>query len=441
MNRIVFILSAIFLLTWTSPIYAMFKAEDVHTFTLKNGMKVLVLEDHAIPSVTLQIFFKVGSRNEYPGITGVSHFLEHMMFNGAGKYGPKMFDRVLEDAGGSNNAYTTWDVTAYQDWVPVSALELVFEMEADRMGNLALDEQIIESERGVVLSEYTTGYENSDYELLEDQLRAVAYQAHPYRWPIIGYESDIRNWRRNDVKDYYDRHYAPNNAIAVVVGDVTVDHVKTLAEKYMEPLPSRLPPRPVHTREPEQRGEKRLFVHKETSSPHILIAYHVPETGAADYHALHLLSYILTKGKSSRLYRALISEMPLATEVSTSMPNALDPTLFYFYAICAESVSVHTLEKAILREIDRVVGSGVTEEELQKAKNNMIASFYRSLDTMSNKADLIGTYEIFWGGYQKLFTVPDGYKKVTASDIKTTARKYFSKTNRTVGVLESGGEK
>jgi len=442
MNRILTILlSAFLLMAAASPLHAMPAVADVQAYTLKNGMKVLVLEDHGIPNVTLQIFFKVGSRNEYPGITGLSHFLEHMMFNGAAKYGPKMFDRVLENAGGTSNAYTTENVTSYQDWVPKSALELIFEMEADRMGSLALDEKIVESERGVVLSEYTTGYENSDYELLEDQLRAVAYQAHPYRWPIIGYEADIRNWRRSDIKEYFDRYCAPNNAVAVVVGDVTLAQVKSLVVKYLEPLPARASPRPVHTREPEQRGEKRLLVHKDVSSPRILIAYHVPETGTADYYALDLLSSILSTGKSSRFYSTLISDKQLATEISTYMPQALDPTLFYVYAICADGVSVKTLEKAIFQEIDKVINRGVTENELRKAQNNVVASFYRSLETMSNKADLIGSYEIFFGGYQKLFAAPDVYKKVTTTDIKSAAAKYFRKANRTVGVLEKSEEK
>ncbi|MCX5828573.1 MAG: pitrilysin family protein [Deltaproteobacteria bacterium] len=442
MNRILTILLSAFLLTAAaSPLHAMPAVADVQTFTLKNGMKVLVLEDHGIPNVTLQIFFKVGSRNEYPGITGLSHFLEHMMFNGAAKYGPKLFDLVLENAGGSSNAYTTENVTSYQDWVPKSALELIFEMEADRICSLALDEKVVESERGVVLSEYTTGYENSDYELLYDQLRAVAYQSHPYRWPIIGYESDIRNWQHRDIKEYFDRYYAPNNAVAVVVGDVTLAQVKAVAERYLEPLPARLPPRPVHTREPEQRGEKRLLVYKDVSSPHILIAYHVPETGTADYYALDLLSSILSTGKSSRLYRTLVSEKQLATEISTYMPQALDPTLFYVYAICTDGVSVNTLENAIFMEIDKVINRGVTEKELRKAQNNVVASFYRSLETMSNKADLIGTYEIFSGGYQKLFTATDAYKQVTAAYIQGAAAKYFRKTNRTVGIMEKSERK
>jgi zinc protease len=426
------------LFTWLasgSLLWAMPAAEDVHSFTLKNGMKVLVLEDHAIPNVTLQIFFKAGSRNEFPGITGVSHFLEHMMFNGAAKYGPKMFDRVLENAGGSSNAYTTENVTTYQDWVPRTALELIFEMEADRIGSLALDKKILESERGVVLSEYTTSLENSDEELLENQLRSVAYQAHTYRWPIIGYESDIRNWRREDIAAYYERYYAPNNAIAVVVGAISPAEVKTLAEKYLAPIASREPPRPVHTLEPEQRGEKRLIVHKDVSSPRLLIAYHVPETGAADYYALVLLNNILSLGRSSRLYRALIGDKALATEVSTYMPDALDPTLFYIYAVCVNGVSGKKLEKTVLREIDRIIAQGVTENELRKAKNNALAAFYRSLETMSDKADLIGTYEIFFGGYSKLFAAPQLYEVVTTADIRAAAAKYFRKTNRTVGIM------
>lgn len=364
-----------------------------------------------------------------------------MMFNGAKKYGPKMFDRVLESAGGSSNAYTSENVTAYQDWFPKSALELIFEMEADRIGSLSLDKRIVESERGVVLSEYTTGYENSDYDLLGDQLRSVAYQAHPYRWPVIGYESDIRNWRQSDIKDYFDRYYAPNNAIAVVVGDVTPAQVQALAVKYLEPVPARAAPRPVHTLEPVQRGEKRLIVIKDVSSPHIMIAYHVPETGNADYYALDLLSSILSSGRSSRLYSALISDKPLATEISTYMPNALDPTLFYVYAVCADGVNVKTLEKAILHEIDKVITKGVTEKELRKAQNNAVASFYRSLETISNKADMIGTYEIFFGSYKKLFKVAEAYGKVTQADIRSVAAKYLKKVNRTVGVLQKSGEK
>jgi len=438
MKHIAAVLSVLWLLTVPSALHALPAAADVQTFTLKNGLKVLVLEDHALPNVTLQIFFRVGSRNEHPGITGVSHFLEHMMFNGAALYGPKMFDRVLENAGGATNAYTTENVTAYQDWVPKSVLPLIFAMEGDRLGSLALDEKMLESERGVVLSEYTTGYENSDYELLDAQLRAVAYQVHPYRWPIIGYEDDIRNWRRSDVLDYFRCYYGPNNALAVVVGDVTAAEVKALAERFLEPLPSRPLPRPVHLREPAQRGEKRLVVEKDVSSPRLLIAYHVPETGGEDYYALELLRIILGSGKTSRLYRALVSDGKLATETWTYLPQALDPTLFQIYAVAARGVTAAAVEKAIIAEIDKIAAGGVTEEELQSARNKAVVSFYRALETMSGKADLLGTYEIFFGDYGKLFSTAEAFKKVTSGDIKAAAARYFRPANRTVGIMKKG---
>ncbi|MFT6722337.1 MAG: zinc protease, partial [Flavobacteriaceae bacterium] len=198
--------------------WAQNKASDVVSFTLKNGMKIMVLEDHSIPNANMYLFWKVGSRNEYPGITGLSHFFEHMMFNGSKKYGPKMFDRTMEAAGGSNNAYTTENLTVYSDWFPISAIETIFDLEADRIADLVLDPKMIESERGVVLSERSTGLENSNFRNISEQVKGVAFLAHPYRWSVIGYESDIKNWSLEDLQDYFDTYYAPNNAVVVISG-------------------------------------------------------------------------------------------------------------------------------------------------------------------------------------------------------------------------------
>ena len=240
----------ILLLLFTSLLSAQLKVEDVKTFTLKNGMKIIVLEDHSIPNANMYIFFKVGSRNEYPGITGLSHFFEHMMFNGAKKYGPKVFDRVMEAHGGANNAYTSEDVTVYTDFFPSSEMEVIFDLEADRIGYLALDDKMVESERKVVMSERITSMENSNFYLLEEQVKGVAFIAHPYRWSVLGYESDIKNWKKSDLQTYFETFYAPNNAVVVMAGDITLENVKTLTEKYFEPIPAQTPPRPVHTREP-----------------------------------------------------------------------------------------------------------------------------------------------------------------------------------------------
>ncbi len=429
------------LLVFTSLLSAQTKVEDVKTFTLKNGMKIIVLEDHSIPNANMYLFFKVGSRNEYPGITGLSHFFEHMMFNGAKKYGPKMFDRVMEANGGSNNAYTSENVTVYTDFFPSSTIEIIFDLEADRIKDLALDDKMVESERGVVLAERITGIENSNFRLLYEQVKGVAFQAHPYRWSVIGYESDIKNWRKSDLQQYFDTYYAPNNAVVVIAGDVTLDQVKKLTKKYFEPIPPRTPPRPVHTREPEQLGEKRLYVHKDVSAPHVMVVYHIPESTSQDYYPLDLLDSILGEGKSSRLYKALIDEKQLAVSVRTFVFRSLDPHLFHIYAICAKDVNEKALEKAIHEEISKIITDGVTEKELQKVKNRKLTDFYRAMETINGKANTIGTYEVYFGGYEKLFNAPEEYRKVTREDIKRMAATYLKKSNRTVGILKKSEEK
>ena len=209
-------------------------------------MKFLVLEDNSIPNANMYIFYRVGSRNEHPGITGLSHFFEHMMFNGAKKYGPKLFDQTMEYNGGSNNAYTTQDVTVYTNWFPASATEVIFDLEADRISSLSIDPKMVESERGVVLSERSTGLENSPWRLLWENVQATAFQEGAYHWPVIGYEEDIKNWTKEDLEYYFKTYYAPNNAVVVVSGNVKLDDVKRLAEKYLEPIPAQPAPKPVH---------------------------------------------------------------------------------------------------------------------------------------------------------------------------------------------------
>ncbi len=196
------------------------EAKDIQSFTLKNGMKIMVLEDASIPNANSYLFWKVGSRNEYPGITGISHFFEHMMFNGAKKYGPKMFDQTMEAAGGANNAYTTEDLTVYTNWFPANALETIFDLEADRIAHLDINAKMVESERGVVTSERSTGLENSNFRTIQEELKGVAFLAHPYSWSVIGHESDIKAWTLDDLKRYHKTYYAPNNAVMVVAGAV-----------------------------------------------------------------------------------------------------------------------------------------------------------------------------------------------------------------------------
>jgi zinc protease len=424
-------------LALTQQVYAQIKAEDVKSFTLNNGMKFLVMEDNSIPNANMYLFYKVGSRNEYTGITGLSHFFEHMMFNGAKKYGPKMFDKTMEFNGGANNAYTTENVTVYTDWFPSSALELMFDMESDRIANLAFDSAMIESEREVVHSEWRTNLENSPWEPLGEAVVAMAFNEHPYHWPVIGYESDIKNWTKEDLQKYFKTYYAPNNCVVVVTGNVTVDQVKKLAMQYMEPVPAQPPARSVHIIEPLQTGERRVTVQKEVTTPYLLITYHVPETKNKDYYALDVLNAVLSRGNSSRLYSSLVDQKQLATNIFIDMPYSFDPFAFNIYTESNTGVNEPEIEKAIYEQIDKIKKDGITDAELQKVKNQKLMDFYEQVETINGKSNNIGNYEVFFGDYKKMFDAPLEYNKITIEDVKRVANQYFKKSNRTVGILQT----
>lgn len=419
---------------------AQMKADDVKTFTLKNGMKFLVVEDFSIPNANMYLFYKVGSRNEYQGITGLSHFFEHMMFNGAKKYGPKLFDQTMEFNGGANNAYTTENVTVYTDWFPASASEIIFDMEADRIASLSIDPKMVESERGVVLSERRTGLENSPWRLLSQSVQATAFQEHPYHWPVIGYEDDMKNWTQQDLERYFKTYYAPNNCVVVVSGAIKVDQVKRFAEKYLEPIPAQPAPPAVHIVEPAHTGERRITVKKEVATPYLMIAYHTPESKNEDYYALNILSSVLSSGQSSRLYSALVDKQQIATQVQTDFGDSFDPNLFNFYAVANKNVNETDLENAIYAEIEKIKKNGISETELQKIKNQKLMEFYSQVETINGKSNNIGTYEVFFGDYKKMFNAPANYNKITVADVQNVAKKYFVKSNRTVGILKTNVE-
>ncbi|MCG9697879.1 pitrilysin family protein [Shewanella sp. Isolate11] len=416
------------------------QAEDINSFTLDNGMKIMVLEDSSIPNANMYLFWKVGSRNEVPGITGISHFFEHMMFNGSKKYGPKMFDRTMEAAGGANNAYTTENVTVYTDWFPANALETMFDLEADRIAHLDINAKMVESERGVVASERTTGLENSNWRTLQEEIKGAAFRAHPYSWSVIGHESDIAAWTLDDLVQYHKTYYAPNNAVVVIAGDVKVSQVKALANKYFAPIPAQAPPREVKTVEPLQKGERRVYVQKASvSTPNVMLAYHVPATSNDDYYALDLLSSILSTGNSSRLYQGLV-EKQVAINVETYMPMSFDPNLFYIMGVANPGITAVELEKGMIAEVNRIAREGVSQQELEKVKNFKLMSFYRTMETINGKANTIGTYELYFGSYDKLFNAPEAYNKVTAEDIQRVAQTYLRRANRTVAVLAATEE-
>ncbi len=433
------IITALFIVA-SLQLFAQNKVDDVKTFTLDNGMKFLVLEDNSIPNANMYLFYSVGSRNEHPGITGLSHFFEHMMFNGAKKFGPKMFDRTMEFNGGANNAYTTENVTVYTDWFPANALETIFDLESDRIENLSIDPKYVDSERGVVLSERRTGLENSPWRTLGEQVSATAFQEHPYHWSVIGYEEDIKNWSKEDLELYFKTYYAPNNCTVVISGNVKFAEVKKLAQKYMAPIPAQPAGPKVHLVEPPQTGERRITVQKQVNSPYMMIAYHVPESKSKDYYALDILNSALTSGNSSRLYTSLVDEKQLATSVFSNYGESFDPTLFQFYISVNKDKSTDSIENTVYAELLKIAKDGITENELQKIKNQKLLEFYNSIETINGKSNSLGTYELFFGDYKKMFSAPDEYAKVSIDDVKRVASQYFKKSNRTVGVLKANVE-
>ena len=420
---------------WFSACTTQAQQFDVKTHTLTNGMKMLMLEDHTIPNIALYFFHRVGSRNERPGLTGLSHFFEHMMFNGAKKYGPKMFDRTMEDKGGANNAYTSEDLTVYQDWFPSPALALIFDLEADRTSSLSFDPKMIESERGVVANERRLSVENNNESLLSEQLVAAAFTAHPYHWPVLGWMVDIENWKKEDLIQYYRTYYAPNNCELVIVGDFKTSNVLELARQYLEPIPVQPPPLPVTTTEPKQPGERRVIVNKFAQLPVLQVAYHTPAAVDPDFIPLNVLEYILLRGQSSRLYQRLVDKDQVANSVDGGQSPHLDPFLFQINIQPRSGVDVERVEKTLYDELNKIQTNLVDERDLQKAKNTAVADFYRSMKTINGKANVLGTYDVIFGDYHKLFKAVDAIGLVSREDVQRVAKKYFGARNRTVGIL------
>jgi zinc protease len=425
----------LFLAVFTLSLSAAFKKEDVKVHKLDNGLKVLLVEDHNIPSVALYTFFRVGSRNERPGLTGVSHFIEHMMFNGTPKVGPGEFDRRMEFQGGRNNAFTSDDMTGYTDWFPPAALEAMIEMEADRIQGLALVPEVFESERGVIASERRLGVENDNDAILNENVRATAIMAHPYHWDVIGWMSDILSWRRDEVMAYYRTYYAPGNAILIVVGDIDPAQTLGLIQKYYGPVKASPAPPPVSTVEPPQMGTKTVIVRKEAQAPSFLAVWHAPSARDADFLPLAILAKPLLEGESSRLYRRLVREEELAIDVGGGIQETIDPLLFSINVKPRPGVDLDKIDRIIEEELAKVKAEGITPQEYAKAMNIIRNDFYMSLQTISGKASQLGSTELLYGDFARLFTVMDDYAAVKIDRIKVAAGKYFTTSNKTIGKL------
>jgi len=410
-------------------------ADKIATLTLDNGLQIIVWPDTDIPNVAFYNWVRVGSRNEAPGITGLAHFFEHMMFNGTKKSAPGEFDRIMEANGGANNAFTNDDVTVYQDWFPRSALETIFELEADRLEHLAFVPEVIESERNVVYSERRLRVEDSNVGMLAEQVQSTAFVAHPYQFPTIGWPSDIKSWRMEDLQSFFRTNYAPNNCTMIFVGSVQPEEIFTLARKHFAKIPRQEPPPAIRTQEPAQLGERRVRLDVDAQTPLLQFAYHGLAAADERLPAANLLMSILTEGDASRLHRLLVEKEKVAIDVSGFLQQGFDPGLFWILATLPTGMDPARTEGVLTAELERVASEGVTEEELRRAKNLFASSFWKGLATIDGKAQAIGSYAVFLNDYRKLFDAPRRYEAVTRDEVKNVAADLLKRQQRTVGTL------
>ena len=432
------ILSGLFLFLILLASHTHAESQDgwkVREATLKNGMRVLLLEDHRTLTVTLELWYRVGSRNERFGITGISHLLEHMMFRGAKKYGPDTFSKIVGRNGGNDNAFTTEDYTTYFENIASDKVDVLLDLESDRMANLLLDQRLFLTERDVVMEERRLRTEDDPVSDLLEQGYAAAFEAHPYHWPVIGWASDIKQITRDDAYNYYKTYYSPNNAVLVVVGDFKPEEVLGKIEKSFGQIKLSGPPPKVRSIEPPQRGERRVALRRAAELPFVVVAYHTPNFSSTDNFALELLTAVLAKGDSSRLYKSLVHDNQLSLFIGGDYARLnIDPNLIYFYAQVMPGKSPVEVEDAIYNEIDKIKKEPISQYELDKAKNQIESYFIFGQDSLFGRAFLLGQYEIL-GNWKMVRDYIPGIRSVTAEDIMNAAKKYMTKDNRTVGVL------
>jgi zinc protease len=412
-----------------------------YEMTLKNGMRVIVKEDRRAPTAVQMVWYRVGSVDEVDGTSGVAHVLEHMMFKGTPSVGPGEFNKRVAAAGGRDNAFTSRDYTAYYQQVPKEKLEEMMQLEADRMRHLNVDAKEFEQEIKVVMEERRMRTDDNPQSKLFEQMTAVAFQAHPYRRPIIGWMNDLETMTVADAKAWYDTWYVPNNAYAVITGDVDHQAVFALAEKYYGPLEGRaLPVRKAQT-EPAQEGVRKLSVKAPAELPVLIMGYKAPvlrdvEKDSEPY-ALDMLSAILDGHDAARFNKKLVRENKVALSVGIDYDGtARGPGMLYLHGSPSEGKTVADLEAALRAEIAHVQKDGVSEQELKRAKAQLLASQVYKLDSMFGQAMEIGQNESAGIPYQKISRMLEKLQQVTAAEIQAVARKYFNDDALTIGVLD-----
>ncbi len=405
-------------------------------YILSNGMKVLLIEVPKAPVATVQVWYKVGSRNEVMGRAGLSHMLEHMMFKGTARYPKGSFSRIVRKNGGIDNAFTGQDFTAYFENVAADRVGLVLELEADRMQGLILNHGEFQTERDVVKEERRLRSEDDPQGALVEALFAQAFLSHPYHWPVIGWFADLDAMSLEDLHRHYDTFYSPNNATLVVVGDIKADTLLPAIKRLFEPIPRGPSPKQTLPPEPAQRGERRFLLKREAQVPSVMMGFRVPNYSSEDSYALEILESILSHGKSSRLYQSLVYDQKNSLTVGAEYSVLqTDPGLFYFYSLVNPNSKVEGVEEAIAREIVRLQNEPPSELELQRAKNQVEAARIFEQDSNFRHAMLMGQAESVGAGWRRIDQFVERIRAVTAKDIQRVAKQYLTQDNRTVGIL------
>jgi len=415
---------------------------ETKEYTLDNGLKLLVQEDHRAPVVVSQVWYRAGSLDEINGKTGVAHVLEHMMFKGTDKVPAGQFSRMVAAAGGRENAFTSQDYTTYFQQLEKSQLPLSFKLEADRMANLNFSDEEFSKEIKVVMEERRWRTEDKPQSKVREQFYITAYQAHPYGRPIVGWMNDLENMTAADAREWYNTWYAPNNATVVVVGDVKADEVYQLAQQYFGPLKARpLPARKPQT-EPAQIGERRITVKAQAKLPYLMMGFHVPplltEQADDEAYALEILAAVLSGNASARLNQHLVREQQIAIDADAGydMLQRGRQSLFVLDGTPSEGKSVADLQQAIWQELQAIQNNGVTEEELQRVKAQVIAADVYQRDSMFYQAMQLGMLETIGYPWKMLKDYPARLSAVTAAQVQAVAKKYLQADNMTIAVLD-----
>ena len=415
---------------------------DYTMTTLPNGLTVVFLEDHSTPIVHLQMWYHVGSKNERAGRTGFAHFFEHMMFKGSKNVEPEGHPSYISSVGGQSNAYTNEDATVFWETVPAQYLPLVLWLEADRMASLRIDEKAFKNEREVVKEERRMRIENQPYGRLQEIIADQTFTVHPYKHPVIGSMKDLDAASVEDVREFFQTYYVPNNATAVLVGDFDSKEALALVTQYLGRVPKSERPVPRDIpKEPKQTREKRVTLHDEWPLPAVVVAHHITSDGNPDSYPLHIASKILSDGQSSRIYRKLVYEKQIALAAFGGGNIIEDPNLFFAVAIVQPGHTTEEAANALIAELDKLRNEPISAAELQQAKNQFARDYILQRESNQSKAEQLGHAVVIHNDIKTADDEFDIFQRMTVADVQRVARTYFTPESRTVITILPKGTK